>query len=500
MMVRLLNPLSPISSLVFFLSMMAYPAALSVRNYGVGRPDASLRVLPNAALQLDLTWMHLVTDVIACMFGAWSAWKACSPRSMIAPPWIGGSAVRRYSAPVLKGAALCSLAYVAGCLPAIVQTLQSTGGSVPLGALLMGMAVPAAMFALGYALGAIMGSRWSMVPATLLPAILCWGSVVLLIPRVPKGDVFPRMWGSALSVVMPVMDTGIGAEPGLRINPSAVAMRWILVAVVLAASTGACILTAHRWRRSLSWIVAPLVVLLLVPTAAGGLVAMSSLAEWRRSVPFTPVCKSIDGVPLSVCAHPDDDAQLRRYMRYMQSVASWFPKDSVEGRSGLVLLLGNAFTPTTHGQAWNLTGQGLAELRQLGGKKIQVMTDTVTERTGRYSDLADVTEAIVKEFIHADCAATALKNVYTQRTLDGGASVSAFVLEQLPQRMRETAYESLGGGSAISGLGSARGPAADLLNDATNEDFHAYVRRNLSDIERCTVTPSDVIDGLGKNH
>lgn len=40
-MARLLNPLSPVSSLVFFLSMMAYPAALSVRNYGVGQSDAS---------------------------------------------------------------------------------------------------------------------------------------------------------------------------------------------------------------------------------------------------------------------------------------------------------------------------------------------------------------------------------------------------------------------------------------------------------------------------
>ena len=499
-MARLLNPLSPVSSLVFFLSMMVYPAALSVRNYGVGRSDASPWVLTDAALQLDLTWMHLMTDVIACIFGAWSAWKACSPQSMVAPPWIRGSAVRRYGVPVLKGAALCSLAYATGCLPAIVQTLQSTGGLAPLGALLMGMAVPAAMFALGYALGAIMGSRWSLVPATLLPAALCWGSVFLLMPRTPKGDVFPRAWGSPLAVAMPVMDTGIGAEPGLSINPSAVTVRWVLVAVVLTASTAACILTAHWWRPGLSWIVAPLAVLLLVPTAAGGLVAMSGPAEWRRSAPFTPVCKSIDGVPLSVCAHPDDGAQLRRYIRYMHSVASWFPKDSVEGSSGLVLLLGNAFTPTSHGQAWNLTDRGLTELQHLGGKKIQVMTDTVTERTGQYSDLADITETIVKEFIHADCSAMALKNVYKQRTLDDGASVSAFVLEQLPQRMRETAYEALGGGNGSSGMGSARGPAADLLNDATNEEFHAYVRRNLSEIERCAVTPSDVIDDLGKNH
>ena len=499
-MARLLNPLSPVSSLVFFLSMMVYPAALSVRNYGVGRSDASPWVLTDAALQLDLTWMHLMTDVIACIFGAWSAWKASSPQSMVAPPWIGGSAVRRYGVPVLKGAALCSLAYATGCLPAIVQTLQSTGGLAPLGALLMGMAVPAAMFALGYALGAIMGSRWSLVPATLLPAALCWGSVFLLMPRTPKGDVFPRAWGSPLAVAMPVMDTGIGAEPGLSINPSAVTVRWVLVAVVLTASTAACILTAHWWRPGLSWIVAPLAVLLLVPTAAGGLVAMSGPAEWRRSAPFTPVCKSIDGVPLSVCAHPDDGAQLRRYIRYMHSVASWFPKDSVEGSSGLVLLLGNAFTPTSHGQAWNLTDRGLTELQHLGGKKIQVMTDTVTERTGQYSDLADITETIVKEFIHADCSAMALKNVYKQRTLDDGASVSAFVLEQLPQRMRETAYEALGGGNGSSGMGSARGPAADLLNDATNEEFHAYVRRNLSEIERCAVTPSDVIDDLGKNH
>ena len=499
-MARLLNPLSPVSSLVFFLSMMVYPAALSVRNYGVGRSDASPWVLTDAALQLDLTWMHLMTDVIACIFGAWSAWKACSPQSMVAPPWIGGSAVRRYGVPVLKGAALCSLAYATGCLPAIVQTLQSTGGLAPLGALLMGMAMPAAMFALGYALGAIMGSRWSLVPATLLPAALCWGSVFLLMPRTPKGDVFPRAWGSPLAVAMPVMDTGIGAEPGLSINPSAVTVRWVLVAVVLTASTAACILTAQWWRPGLSWIVAPLAVLLLVPTAAGGLVAMSGPAEWRRSAPFTPVCKSIDGVPLSVCAHPDDGAQLRRYIRYMHSVASWFPKESVEGSSGLVLLLGNAFTPTSHGQAWNLTDRGLTELQHLGGKKIQVMTDTVTERTGQYSDLADITETIVKEFIHADCSAMALKNVYKQRTLDDGASVSAFVLEQLPQRMRETAYEALGGGNGSSGMGSARGPAADLLNDATNEEFHAYVRRNLSEIERCAVTPSDVIDDLGKNH
>ena len=500
-MARLLNPLSPVSSLVFFLSMMAYPAALSVRNYGVGQSDASPWALTDAALQFDLTWMHLVTDVIACMFGAWSAWKACSPRSMVAPPWIGGPSVRRYGVPVLKGAALSSLAYVAGCLPAIVQTLRFTGGSVPVGALLMGMAVPAAMFALGYALGAIMGSRWSLVPATLLPAALCWGSLVLLMPRIPKGDVFPRAWGSPLAVVMPMMDTGIGAEPGLSINLSAVTVRWILVAVVLAASTAACMLTAHQWQPGLSWIVAPLAVLLLVPTAAGGLVAISGPAEWRRSAPFTPVCKSIDGVPLSVCSHPDDGAHLKRYMRYMRSVASWFPKDSVEGSSGLVLLLGNAFTPTSHGQAWNLTGQGLAELEHLGGKKIQIMTDTVTERTGRYSDLADVTQAIVKEFVHADCAATALKNVYKQRTLDDGASVSAFVLEQLPQRMRETVYESMGSrGSGASGMGSARGPAADLLNDATNEEFHAYVRRNLSGLERCAITPSDVINDLGKNH
>ena len=106
----------------------------------------------------------------------------------------------------------------------------------------------------------------------------------------------------------------------------------------------------------------------------------------------------------------------------------------------------------------------------------------------------------MKEFVHADCAATALKNVYKQRTLDDGASVTAFVLEQLPQRMRETVYESLGGGSGSSGMGSARGPAADLLNDATNEEFHTYVRRNLSGIERCAVTPSDVINDLGKNH
>ena len=66
--------------------------------------------------------------------------------------------------------------------------------------------------------------------------------------------------------------------------------------------------------------------------------------------------------------------------------------------------------------------------------------------------------------------------------------------------MRETAYESPGGENGSSGMGSARGPAVDLLNEATNDEFHAYVHRNLSGLERCAVTPSNVIDDLGKSH
>lgn len=492
LLTRALHPLSPVSSLVFFVAMLAYPLVLAVRNYGVA---SSLPGLPptNAALQLDLTWMHVASDVIACMYGAWCSYKACSARCAVNPPWSGGNPVRRYGVPMAKGAVISALSYALACLPAVVKTIHDGSGPFPLGSLLVGMSALAMMFVFGFALGVVWGSRWSLVPAAIVPMVLIWVGVMAVRPSFPSGRIFPRLWGSSWGAILPVVDTGIGSEPGLRVNPQAVALRMAVMLLVAFVSVAACAMCSLPWRHASVRVVSCLTVLFLIPAASGGVAALVGPAQWERSAPFTPRCESIGESGMTVCSHPDDSAKLGRYVRYMQSMASWFPPGWVhehQGMDGIVILLGNSFTPTTSDAQWNLTRRGSEILDGLGGKPIEILTDTITTRTGRYSDLLDISSYVTKAWIPADCAASAAGAVDSQKSLDDPAALTAFVLDQVPYRMRNIAYaKSLG-----SLPGGAQDKAASVLNDADDETFRIFVRSNMQALDQCAMTPQQVLD------
>lgn len=505
------HPLSSISTMVFIIAMLLYPLMTSISNYRIGQ-DAALRVTSNAALQLDLTQMHLFADIIACLWGAWAACRACAAHSMIRPPWSGGSPVRAYGIPMLKGSLICAVTYLLAVTPAMVQTLLLVDGPPPVGAALMGMAVPATMFSLGYALGVICASRWATVPALLISATICVGGMLLTLPRIPEGRTAERAWGSPWATALPIMSTGLGSEPGISINPWAVVVRIALSTAIMGCAFWSCTLIAQHWgtMKRLWLTVVSLAVSLALPAALCTLVGLAGPSPWLRSKPFTPVCSPVGG-NITVCSHPNDSTRRQTYLLWMKSVASWFAAEDANGNSamnrtlGTVVLLGNAFTPTeaeaATGHAWHVTEQGEIMIRNAGDDVVQMMTDTVTERTSEYSDLSDLTTHIANKALQAPCSQEAFAKVMDDDALSDGASVTAFVRVQLPYRMRADAYAQTGGGTGGTRSGGAQDKAAQLLSNASDDDFREFVRNNLDALRQCQVTPQQVLySSLAETH
>lgn len=504
---RLLWPLSPVSTGIFSLAMLVVPLLLSVRNFGIGS-DPSTLALSNAALQLDLLWMHLVPDIIACMFGAWSSFKASSRRSLISPPWRGGSLkndLRRYALPLGKGMFISLLIYCLSCLPAIIQTLAHTSGPSPLPALLMGACEPALLFALGFTLGVLMESRWSLAAAFVLSALLCWAGLMLFSPTIPSGKTFPRQWGSALGIVLPIIDTGMGSEPGITINPLALASRYALLLAFTATCLAACLAASRLWRlSSSSWLTSSVAILILVPALIGGTLAWSGPKIWIRSASFTPLCTEIPRIQVSVCSHPDDKARNRRYYSYMRSAAGWFPQSqpslekSQEKIKNITLLLGNSFTSTQTTSPWNLSRRGLSLVKNRKGLVLQVSTDTLTQETAPYSDLARVMAYLSDHRLHAPCAQNALQKINNLDRLTTGPEVTAYIFEQLPQRMASLAYSKNGGSPQSIFADSSQDKTVQLLQNSPDSRLQSFVAKNLPALEKCTISPQEVSKQLEK--
>lgn len=488
-------PLPASSSLVFLLLMIAYPLTLGSRNYGFGQAPGSV-IVTNAHLQLDLSWMHVLSDVFAAMYGAWVAYKACSPRSMISPPW-RGTPVSRYVIPMVKAGLLCAVSYPIACAPAIYVTLANSPGPFPWYPLLSGMAVLFAMCCCGFACGVITGSRWSVLIIAIMVLPLCAAGMFLIHQPIPQGDTFPRTWGNPLSLIMPVSDTGIGAEPGLRMTFSGFLVRTAFFLIVAVSSVLACVVVSYTWTLSRrTYYIKATTALLVMPVLTAGGIAWVGPAMWARTEPFTPVCENVEQSGIVVCSHPDDIAHRRQYVHYVQAALQWVPatgRYNTANHGDLYLLLGNAFTPTGSDTHWNITKQGTVMISDANATAIELMTDTVTTRNSQYSDLSDMMRAVVERELPAPCAADARSTVFKQDYLHDGADITAFILEQLPLAMRATAYNSVPVGLTTQYyVDDSSDQTIQILGTADDHALQSFISRNAADIESCSLTAQKV--------
>ncbi|WEV52274.1 hypothetical protein [Bifidobacterium sp. ESL0704] len=502
----LLWPLPFFSTLLFFVLMMAYPLILGIRNYGILNAPGTVGV-SNSHLQLDLSWMHVFSDVLAGVYGAWLSCAIYRSQSMIAPLWKGIRA-SRYVVPMAKAGLLCAFSYLLACLPAIVRTMSASPGPFPLLPLIGGMMVLSVCCCFGYAIGVMTGSKWSVVGVGIALALLCLGGFFAVHPRVPEGSTSPRVWGNGLSAVLPVSDSGIGAEPGLRMSVPgfivraafflAVAVVCLLACLYMAQST----ITRHR-----AAAIKAICAIVVIPVALGFSIALSGIGIWLRTGPFTPVCENIEQSGVTVCSHPDDQAHRSRYAGYVRSALRWMPTDQISGgqvpAKKLYLLLGNAFTPETNQEQWNVDDEGKRMIPENGPntEAIEIMTDTATQKNRDYSDLSMVMQVIVSQYLPAHCAQVASRTVFEQKTLRNGADVSAFILGQLPIAMRDNAYGNTDTGlSSMYDIEGASDRTIKELGSATDSQLQGFIKRNAAAIETCALTPKQVqADSIGRS-
>lgn len=489
-------PIPLVSTIVFFALMVAYPLMLGFRNYGIGQGAGSV-MLSNAQLQLDLSWMHVTSDVVAGMYGAWIAYRVCSARSMICPPW-KGVPTSRYAIPMVKAGLVCACSYVIACGPAIYMTMRSVGGPFPWYPLLSGMVVLFAMCCFGFAVAVITGSRWSLLLVGLILFLLCVAGMYAIRWPTPEGVTFPRTWGDPLSLVLPISDTGIGAEPGLHMTTWGVVVRAGFYLIIAVGALAACGVFSRSWMKNhKAHVVKAVCVLALVPIVAGGLVAWVGPGMWARAEPFTPVCDNVEQSGVVVCSHPDDTAKQHRYVSYVRAALAWMPQAGTHDDRGrhhdLYFLLGNSFTAASSSERWNLSDQGKTMIPHANATVIELMTDTITMKNSVYSDPADMMRAIVENKLPAPCAASAAQTVFEQDALHGGADISAFILEQLPTAMRATAYGSMPVGlSSQYYVDGSSDKTIKILGTADDQALQDFIHRHATEIGTCSLTPETV--------
>lgn len=484
--IGILAPLAGPSTAIFVLLMAAYPLLMSLRNYGLGGlgPDPVLR---ESALLVDLTWMHLGTSCIAILYGTWLAAKVASSRCPINAWWSSGCMVRRFITPMGKGAIICAGAYGAAMLPAITRTQYTTTAAFPWGAWIFGMTMPAIMFVFGYAIGVFIGNQWALVPS-LVVALLYAASGFFVRTSMPASDVYPRHWGSRWTGVLPVVDSGMGFEPGLRLDRWFVVIRCVFRMVVLCSCAVGCMAFAggygwKTWKAASVSIITPIVIV-------GLIIGYMGPRPWVRSEPFMPVCKQVTGVALTICSHPDDTAVRDKYTRALTSFASWFsPKWALSRQRAITVLLGNSFTSSDPNRPYNLTEAGSRMVTAGGPSVIQMHTDTVSAATIDFSDIRDLSTALIDIWLPAECAAEARRHVFDRDQLMNGADVTAFILTQLPDRMDNLA--GLGHGYTLTG--AARDEAARILMAMNDEQFRKFVTDHEASIGACQVSPDGVI-------
>lgn len=491
---HIMSPLSLISSCVFSLFLIAYPIFLGVANFLAHNNNYALW------LRIDVTWMHCLSDIVACIFGAWCSCKACSPRCLVNPAWCAGKSASRYAIPILKGAILCSLLYCVSILPTVIQSDVNIT-NFPYFPLLCGGVTPSAFFAIGFTLGVIIGNRWAIVFSALLSFAIIWcciyGVIIMRNGTIPQGDIFPRYWGSSLYAILPVSDAGIGAEPGLRMNPWLVTLRIFFVCVVIVSCILCCAHIRYFWQKGSYWRIKAISLSLIMPIVCACCIAMWGPKPWIRSGPFVPQCTTFKDTAFSVCVHPEE-AYIRklRAVKHLKTVASWFPKNQRDSQGkGIVLVLGNAFTPTNTEKSWNLTNSGLIKLRNLKATVIQQQTDTFVRRSEKYGDMTGIAQEVLQRFVPAKCASSAMKEVYVKKNLDSNASVTAFLLAQLPSRISNDVYGSYG---FIPG--EANDKVAMSINNADDAKLKQFVKNHVKELNQCLITPQQVLSELGDKH
>ncbi|RFT23924.1 hypothetical protein CG394_04295, partial [Gardnerella vaginalis] len=162
---------------------------------------------------------------------------------------------------------------------------------------------------------------------------------------------------------------------------------------------------------------------------------------------------------------------------------------------GIVLVLGNAFTPTNTEKSWNLTNSGLIKLRNLKATVIQQQTDTFVRRSEKYGDMTGIAQEVLQRFVPAKCASNAMKEVYVKKNLDSNASVTAFLLAQLPSRISNDVYGSYG---FIPG--EANDKVAMSINNADDAKLKQFVKNHVKELNQCRITPQQVLSELGDKH
>ncbi|KFI61944.1 hypothetical protein [Bifidobacterium cuniculi] len=485
----LLAPLPGAGTAVFIVLMTLYPLALGARNYRIGDSGEGLVWRP-AALQLDLTWMHVLTDVVAALYGAWCSHKALSPRCPVGAPWNGGSQWRHYGIPLVKGCLICALTYATAMTPSIGWTLWQTGASFPWETLLFGMTMPAILFAVGFTCGVLMGNRWALpVSGLLASGYVCIGFLVVH-PTIPNG-VFPRHWGSRWMAVFPLADSGMGTEPGIAIDPWMVVVRLAFTAVVVLSSWCACAVYADGYGRSAmrarslaAWLAPVLACSLAIGTAGPYM--------WVRSAPFTPVCEETQPAGIRVCSHLEDSMMRQRYLQLFSSFVTWFPEQwEPLQEHPLTVLLGNAFTTTDGTRPYNLTDDGLQLAMTTSGTTVRLHTDTVLSGDDIAQNVLDIAIRATDQWIPAPCAATAREQVFNRTTLSDNADVTAFLLQEMPYRMA-----ALSGWDSGILPGSAQDEAAQAVDASDDERFRDFIEHNINGIDTCGITPQHLLDAF----
>lgn len=486
----ILHPLPLVGTIVFIALISFYPIFNTVLTV------TSHYLFSVPWLRLDLTGMHALSDIMACIFGTWCSVKACAPKSLINPPWCTGYTIKRYAVIILKGALLSSMVYCLSVVPMIIYSCDQ--GFMPdlWLPLLFGAVVPAAMFAVGFAIGVIVANKWALIVAALFAvALICWSVYGgLMSYRFPQGKFMERAWGGQLATVLPFTYTGIGPEPGLRMNLITVLLRIFFVCVILLGCIAACSIVANKWALCAgSWRLPALAVLTIIPLTLGSVIACCGPRPWLRSRPFTPICITMQNSAFTVCSHPEDGVHHARAVRQVKRLAKWFPSmESDKNSTKFIFALGNAFTPITPERSWNLNKESISRFQAHNTIVFQQLTDTVSARTSEYSALEDILPIIVRRLLPAQCAQSELSNIQNKKMLNSNESIAAFIVDQLPRRIVQDMRDDIN----VSLPYAARDKIALAINEADLPELRAFVYKHFYEINQCKVNTHDVLAEL----
>lgn len=482
-------PLTTSSTLIFLIMLVIYPI--------IGGMSTFHRSADLASLTYDATFLHTIPDIVACMFASWEGARISGSLSLINPPWCAGSEWRSHGIILAKLILIAALSYPISLIPMLFTCKGiQTPAEIPWTVIISGSCFIASTAALGYALGVILGSRWAIPAAGLIVTGLDWLGIFALQSSASRGT-HPSSFGSPVSLLFPVLPSTAGGEPGLTMAPAALLWQIIFRCAIIMICLSTCILYTTLWRGRSTEIQEKLtsfMALLLASALLGAVVISTGPLVWRRAQPFTPTCDTADNSDITVCSYPTDVINAQTYTTYATSFASWNPGNTSPANTTYTLLIGNAFTPSSKEQRWNLTKEG-ERLIHHSAHIIQMDAANGTQT----ASLSEFAQQYASGLV-GNCSTKPVQHQNTThldvtQPLSSSKQINDYLVWRLANAMSELAEYEASGRSTPTTIDMYAGHdrVHRSFSQASNADLRSFYRRNRQKIQSCSLTPADVL-------